>query len=82
MIYFDSAFIKTKYEGYLWNYKEKVLYTLKVTGKLRPMKFQKGGTFNNHVVPPGYKVSVDGQRRYLPIEHLLKLKPSIIPTKY
>ena len=76
MIYFDPAFIKTGYPGYLWNVVEKKLYTLKVNGVLRPMTFHKGGFpyGNGKLTIPGYQISDKGVRKTLTLNYLLSLK--------
>lgn len=74
MVTLPKDFVKTKFPGYFWNVKEQVLYSIKVTGELRPLKFQKARTFYNIYHPAGYRVSVDGHKRTLVLEYLQKLK--------
>ena len=74
MVTLPKDFVATKYPGYFWNTVEKKLYTIKVTGELRPMTFQKGGNFGWVRVAPGYKISVKGQKRTLTMEYLTTLK--------
>jgi hypothetical protein len=76
MVTLPKDFVATRYPGYFWHVTQQKLYSLKVTGELRPMKFETGGTFGWRVIQPGYKVSVDGQRRKLTIAYLRGLKPT------
>ena len=73
MVTLPVDFVATRYPGYFWNVKEKKLYTLKVTGELRPMKFQKGGRFYGRIIEPGYKISVNGVRRKYNMKYLNSL---------
>ena len=73
MVTLPKDFVATRYPGYFWNVKEKKLYSIKVTGELRPMKFQKGGNFGWVRVEPGYQISVKGQKRRYTISYLDKL---------
>lgn len=74
MIIFPPDFIKTKYPGYYWNVREKALYSIKVSGALKPLQLSRGGEFNGVVYPDGYRVSVNGYRRFLDINYLLGIK--------
>ncbi len=73
MVTLPVDFVATKYPGYFWNVVEKKLYSIKVTGELKAMTFQKGGNFGWIKVPPGYKISVKGQRRMYTMDYLNKL---------
>ncbi len=75
MVVLPEDFVMTRYPGYFWNLKERKLYSIKVTGELRPIKFHKGGRFYGYVVEPGYPVSVNGRKRKLTMEYLGSLKP-------
>lgn len=70
MVTLPKDFVATRYPGYFWNVKEKKLYSLKVTGELRPMTFFKGGTFYGVRHEPGYKLSVNGRRRRYTMDYL------------
>ena len=70
MVTLPVEFVKTKYPGYFWNVTTKKLYSIKVTGELKPLKFQKGGTFGWKVIAPGYAVSVGGVRRRMTLDYL------------
>lgn len=74
MVTLPKDFVATRYPGYFWNVVEKKLYSLKVTGELRPMVFFKGGTFYGVRHDPGYKISVNGRRRKYTMEYLGSLK--------
>ncbi len=73
MVTLPKDFVATRYPGYFWNVAEKKLYTLKVTGELKPMAFFKGGIFYGQRFDPGYKLSVNGQRRKYTMEYLESL---------
>lgn len=74
--------IATKFPGYFWDFKEKVLYSLKVGGVLRPMKVQKPFWLRIHgrsfLIPEGYRVSVRGKRRSLTFHYLWGLRPKVV----
>ena len=74
MVTLPTEFVATRYPGYFWNVKERKLYSLKVTGELRPMAFFKGGTFYGVRHDPGYKLSVNGVRRKYTMDYLNSLK--------
>ena len=63
MITFPDGFVATRFPGYFWNTTDEKLYTMKVTGVLRPMRISSP--------PPGYadhesyRISVNGVRRRL-----------------
>ena len=73
MITFPPEFVATKYPGYFWNINDEKLYSIKVTGMLRPLKFNKPNRWNQGFT--GYKVSVNGRHRYLHLEYLKTLSP-------
>lgn len=74
MVTLPVDFVATRYPGYFWNIKEKKLYSLKVTGELKPMAFFKGGTWYGVTHEPGYKISVNGVRRKYNMKYLNSLK--------
>ena len=74
MVTLPKDFVATRHPGYFWNVVEKKLYSIKVTGELRPMKFQKGGNFGWVKVEPGYQISVKGQKRRYTMAYLSSLK--------
>jgi hypothetical protein len=74
MVTLPKDFVATRYPGYFWNVVEKKLYTLKVTGELRPMAFFKGGIFYGQRFDPGYQISVKGRKRRYTMEYLGSLK--------
>lgn len=80
MITFPPEFVATKYPGYFWNCKDELLYTIKVTGVLRPLARQRPNRYNHFL--DGYRVSVNGQHRTLTLVYLKKLVPvaQVIPT--
>lgn len=79
MIFFSNEFVKTAYPGYLWNVIEQKLYTIKTTGKLRPLTYQKGGyrLRSGRVTVPGYQISVDGVRKTITLNYLRSLNKKI-----
>jgi hypothetical protein len=74
MVTLPKDFVATRYPGYFWNVVEKKLYTIKVTGELRPMTFQRGGNFYGHKIAPGYQISVKGRKRKFTMDYLGSLK--------
>ena len=74
MVVLPKDFVATRYPGYFWNLTEKKLYSLKVTGELRPMAFNRGGRFYGRVIEPGYQISVNGRKRKFTMEYLASLK--------
>jgi hypothetical protein len=70
MVTLPIDFVATKAPGYFWNVAEKKLYSIKVTGELRPMAFHKGGRFYGYVVEPGYQISVKGRKRTMTLDYL------------
>lgn len=75
MVVLPKNFVMTRYPGYFWNVVEKKLYSIKGSGELKPIKFNKGGFFNGHSIEPGYQISVDGTRRRYTMDYLNSLKP-------
>lgn len=66
-------FIATKYPGYFWNDQTKKLYSVKVSGTLKPLKCQKPNKWN-HFDQIGYNVSVEGRKRFLMLDYLMLLE--------
>ena len=76
MVTLPKEFIQLDHiPGYYWHRVEKVLYSCKVNGVLKPLTFQKG--FQGYVrgtkvdSPAGYSISVNGRKHRLTIEHIL-----------
>ncbi len=74
MVTLPKNFVATRFPGYFWNVKEKKLYSIKVTGELRPMALQRGGAFYGRIIEPGYQISVGGQKRRYTMRYLCSLK--------
>lgn len=76
-----QEFAATKYPGYFWNVEKKELYSIKIDGILKPLKKIFPNSFNI-LREPGYRVSVRGHRKFLPMSYLQKLRVecSEIPT--
>jgi hypothetical protein len=75
MVTLPPEFVATKYPGYFWNYSTMKLYSLKVSGELRPLKHITPNYFNNWHCG-GYRVSVNGVRKNLFDDYLHTIKPS------
>jgi hypothetical protein len=73
MITFPPEYVATRYPGYFWNISDEKLYSIKVTGCLRPIAFKKESYWNKNA---GYAVSVNGKKRFMRLEYLRKLTPS------
>jgi hypothetical protein len=80
MISFPKYFVATKYPGYFWNTNDEKLYTMKVAGVLRPLSFVRQNQWNHWRA--GYRISVNGQKRFYEISRLknLKAKNHTIPV--
>ena len=76
MVTLPKDFVATRYPGYFWSVTERKLYSLKVTGELRPMAFDRGGRFYGRDILPGYRISVNGKKRKYTMEYLGSLKPT------
>lgn len=95
MVTLPAPFAATKYPGYFFNTEDNKLYSLKIDGVLKPLKFRKPDRFNHlngHWAYPkherkqtrgGYRISVKGRGRWLLIEDLetLKVGNDIIPVR-
>ena len=83
MICLPKEFVETKYPGYFWHTGQQKLYTLKVTGVLRPLVKPKISKFNKY--QDVYQVSVNGKKRYLYMDYLRRLSVdpnySLFPVK-
>ena len=92
---FKPEFIATKYPGYFFNIQDKQLYSMKISGVLKPLKFRKPNQWNNMyrwqvtlkngdkiMTGGGYQVSVRGRTKYMLIEELMDIEPtkSVVPT--
>jgi len=73
MVTLPKEFVATKYPGYFWNIQDQKVYSVKVTGTLKPLVKQTANQFNHFLA--GFKVSVRGQRRLLAMDYLRTLKP-------
>jgi len=76
MVTLPDNFTMTKYPGYFWNVLDKKLYSIKVTGELKPLVFFRGGRFNGFDFRPGYKISYKGVRKTLTLDYLSTLRVS------
>lgn len=80
MITFPPEFVTTRYPGYFWNTKTQRLFSIKVTGELREMRFNKPNQWNHY--RSGYQVSYRGIRRFYTIEYLKGLQSQEITVVY
>lgn len=78
MVVLPAEFVATRLPGYFWNTVEQKLYSIKVTGELKPMTFSKGFVGYSCHVEPGYRVSHKGVRRTMTLNYLKTLAP--VPT--
>lgn len=69
----DHFIAVPKYHGYFWDPQTEKLYSLKVTGTLTPLAFQKEVNLGFNFYPAGFRVSVGGRKRVLPLTFLRKL---------
>ena len=82
MIKFPKGLIAVPdFPGYFWNYDEQALYSIKVTGELKPMKLQRPN-YHNKWSAPGYQVSKKNVRRTLMVPYLKTLKPYNYTIQY
>ena len=78
MITFPDGFVATRFPGYFWNTTDEKLYTMKVTGVLRPMRIS--------TPPPdqpdraSYRVSVNGVRRRLTTAQIKRILVRVTVT--
>lgn len=79
MVTLPPQFIATKYPGYFWNVEDRQLYSIKVSGTLKPLVRCYPSYWTDY--KEGYKVSVTGHRRFMSMDYLRALNPtdSVIP---
>lgn len=80
MITFPEEFVTTNLPGYFWNTKTQRLFSIKVTGELRELKFQPANMWNNFRA--GYRVSRKGRKRVFTLDYLKSLNSQTIPVIY
>jgi hypothetical protein len=96
MVTLKPKFIATNFPGYFFNVEDDQLYSLKVDGVLKPLKFVTPNYWNKIDSYPiklkdgtkviskgGYNISVKGRRKFYPIERLKELEhtDSVVPVK-
>ena len=96
LVSFPPEFIATAFPGYFFNVTDEKLYSMKIDGILKPLKYQRPNQFNHMWRHPvklrdgsevtasgGYYVSVKGRRKFYAIEKLKDLPhvESIVPVK-
>jgi hypothetical protein len=83
MVTLPYGFVSTWFPGYFWNTEEQRLYSLKIDGVLKPIRYVTPNHFN-HLNEPGYRVSHKGVRRFMPMSKLKALPKhhtDVIPVK-
>lgn len=77
MITLPKEFVTTKHQGYFWNIVDKQLYSVKITGALKPLKLT---VMWNQYGPrgnlKGYNISVEGRKRFMGLDYLNSLTPT------
>lgn len=96
MVKLPPEYVATKFPGYFFNRDDEQLYSLKIDGVLKPLRFHTPNRFNhiwNYTVKlrdgskvpctGGFYVSVRGNRKFMPLEALKDIEPhdSTIPVK-
>lgn len=96
MVTLPAPFVATKYPGYFFNTEDEKLYSIKIDGVLKQLKYHYANRWNHIGTWPtklkdgssvyskgGYVVSVKGCNRVLTIEYLKDIEPhdSTIPVK-
>ena len=96
LVSFPPEFIATAFPGYFFNVDDEKLYSMKIDGVLKPLKFQTPNQFNHIWRHPvklrggsevnskgGYYISVKGRRKFYAIEKLKDLEhvASVIPVR-
>ena len=61
MVTLPKDFVAIKFPGYFWNIKEQRLYSMKVTGVLRPLAGPYTPNHFNHLLAPAYRISINGK---------------------
>lgn len=72
MVKLPDEFIATRYPGYFFNTSNDTLYSLKVSGVLRPLPLHKPCHWNR-LRSPAFRISVKGRRRIYPLDQLKTL---------
>jgi hypothetical protein len=70
------------FHGYFWHPQEEVLYSLKITGQLRPLKKSKSYWYGYNHFPEGFNVSRNGKSKRLELDQLRRLTPSSYKVPY
>ena len=60
MVILPPQFVSTKYTGYFWNLETQRLYSLKISGVLRPLRLYTPNRFSDFY---GYRICVEGKKR-------------------
>lgn len=83
MVTLPKDFVSIRYPGYFWNLKDQRLYSMKVTGILRPLSGPYKPNQFNRALYPVYQISVGGYKRNISVDSLKKLKAanSTIPME-
>jgi len=96
MITLPKEFVATKFPGYFFNRNDQKLYSLKISGVLKPLKYYTPNRWNHIGRFPsklkdgtkvysngGYRVSVEGRLKFYAIEQLKEIEEhdATIPVK-
>lgn len=73
MVTLPEDFVATKWPGYFFNITDKQLYSVKVTGMLKPLAKIWPNYHNNFF--SGYKISIKGNKRLVDMQYLESIKP-------
>lgn len=71
MVRLPSHLSATKFPGYFFDLEKKILYTMKMTGVLRPLPVKKRNHFNN-LMTFGWTISHKGRNMNIPVEQFIR----------
>lgn len=83
MITFPKELIAIRYDGYYWHPEEMKVYSIKIQGKLKPLKTKSRKEIPYYMEPFWMKrmvdhryvqISVNGRKKYIPFDYLKTLK--------
>ena len=76
MVTLPKEFVAIQYPGYFFNIEDEKLYSVKVSGALKPLALNKGWNYALKIYcEVGYNISVNGRKRHIELSELRKLKP-------
>lgn len=82
MVTLPAEFVAIKYPGYFYNTQDKTLYSVKVTGMLKPLRHgpivQRSPSGQLvYTGAYGYRISVAGKKKYVTDDYLSKLNNQV-----